>query len=92
MRSTKRVVHVNIAKRRELIRKRIDVFLIVGVEAKVLEQQHVAIRQRVDSARRLLAYTISSKRNLPPEQRRKMFSDRTQAVLVYALTFRPAEM
>ena len=42
MRGAERVVHVHVAVGRERLRERRVVLLLLGVEAEVLEQQHLA--------------------------------------------------
>ena len=53
MRGTKRVVHVNLGERGQLLRKLRHVLFFLGMEAQVFEQQHVAVLERLAPRLRL---------------------------------------
>jgi hypothetical protein len=89
MRGAKRIVHVNVAQRGELFRKTVVVLLFFGMEAKVFEQQHIAIAQSIDGGCRKFANTIVSKRNRLPKQLGKMLRNRPETVLLNAFTLGP---
>ena len=91
--SAESIVDINIAQARQLLCKTVVVLLFFGMEAKVLEQQHVAIFQaRSLSTRAGFANTVVCKRDRTFQQIGKMFSDRTKTVLINTLAFRPAKV
>src|SRR5688500_12615166 len=92
MRSPESIVDVNVAKRSQLFRETVVVFFFLRVEAQVLEQRNVAVRQTVNHLLGRLTNTVIRKRNRTPEQLAEMFRNRSQTVLVYTFAFRPAEM
>src|ERR1043165_9031773 len=62
------------------------------METKILEQQHFAIIQLVDSFLRRLTNAIIGKHNRLFHQLGETIADRFQTILLNALTFRPAKM
>ncbi len=62
------------------------------MKPKVLEQRDLTVFQRIYFLLGRFANTIFGKRYRLRNQLRQMFRDRTQAVLIHALAFRPAQM
>src|ERR1051325_627469 len=62
------------------------------MEAEVFEQKHVAVLQARDRFFGPRADAIFGERDGLTQQLRKMLGDGTQAVLLYALALRPAQM
>ena len=91
MRGSESVVDVNVTQAGQLLREVVVVLLFLRMEAKVLEQQHVAIRQRGDLRLRWFADTVVGKRDRAIQQTRKMFGDWTQRVFLDALALRSSQ-
>jgi len=62
------------------------------MKPEVLKQRDLTVAQRIYFFLSGFANTIFGKRYRLRNQLRQMFRDRTQAVLVHALTFRPAQV
>ena len=74
---SERVVHVNIRKRGELLRKARVVLFFLGVEPEVLEEDDPAFAGGLDRRPRRLADTVLCELHLPPtEQLRQPFGGR----------------
>ncbi len=89
---SKSIVDVDIGERCELFGELRIVALFPGVEAHVLQQQNVAVVQRIDRPPRDLAHAIGGKGDGKAEALRKRAGNRPQRVLRIGLSVGTAEM
>ena len=95
MRRAKRVVHVKVGERRELLGKRRIVLLFLRMKSKIFQQHHAAAFRFVhllNGCLRLLADAVVRKRDGAPEQPAHRRHHRLQAVLRIHLALRTAEV
>src|SRR5215213_3283440 len=92
MSSSKGVVDVNVTQPSQLLREVVVVLLFLCMEAKVLEQQHIAVRERFHFRLRRFANTVFCKRDWTVQQFGKMFRDRAQTIFIDTLAFWSAEV
>ena len=87
-----RVVDVDVRERRERRGERRVVRLLAGMEAQVLEQQHVAIGKRVHGLLGDRADAVGRELDAGAEQLGEARAHRSQAQLAMELALRPAEV
>src|SRR4051794_23199597 len=92
VRRTEGVVHIEIAKPRERLRERIVVLLLTGIEARVLEQQDLAVLQCTRCGNGIV--TIE-RRDEPDGMRRQLgepLGYGCERIFRFSLSFRPAQV
>ena len=89
---TERVIDVDVRERRERRGERRVVRLLAGMEAQVLEQQHVAIGKRVHGLFGDRSDAVGRELDADAEQLGETRAHRSQAQLAMELALRPAEV
>ena len=92
MRRSERVVDVDVRVRGERRREARVVRLLLGVEAQVLEEQHLTRPEALDRVLRAEAQRVPGDRHVAPQQLGQPLADRSQPEAVLDLAVGPAEM
>src|SRR5688572_9145945 len=92
VRGPESVVHINVAKARQLPRKCIVVLLLLFMKTQVLQQQQIAVLHRFAFSSNVVADTVFSKGNLFSQQTGKVLGHGVQAVLLDTLPLGTTEV
>ena len=92
VRRTECVVHVEVAERRELLGEGGVVLLLLLVEARVLQEKHVAVRELAAELLDLLADAVGRHLHGAPEELPQPLGRGREAELGLLLALRPAEV
>ena len=92
MRGAKRVVHIDVRERGELLGKVVVVLLLLGMKTEIFQQHDATLRSRLHGLRRDCAHAVGGKRDIHPKQFTRPRRDRTQTHLRVRFPFRPSKV
>jgi hypothetical protein len=90
--ATESVVHINIAQRRQRLRKRAIVLFFLRMEANVFEQRHSAVAQVRTNFLGWLANAVTGESHRLADQFFQLRRHRTQRIFLHRFALGPAEM